>query len=57
MNKKEYDIFKAILTDAEIRETNLITLAAWVQEKQRCKDRIKLADKEINRLLSEISQN
>ena len=57
MNKKEYDIFKEKLTKSEIRETNLICLAAWVEEKQWCKDRIRQADREINRLLSEISQN
>lgn len=57
MNKKEYDFFTAELTKAEIKEANLIALAAWVREKQRCKDRIRQADKEINRLLSEISQN
>lgn len=55
MNKELNDILKEILTDDDKRDAKLIVLAAWIQEKQRSKNRIKQADKAINKILSEIS--
>lgn len=53
--KELNDILEEILTDNDKRDAKLIVLAAWIQEKQKCKERIRQADKVINNILSEIS--
>lgn len=55
MNKELNDILKVMLTDDDKRDVKLTVLAAWIQERQRCKRRIEQADKVINGILSEIS--
>ena len=55
MNKELNDILEEILTDDDKRDVKLTVLGAWIQERQRCKNRIRQADEVINKILSEIS--